>query len=261
MHHSFYRPIQDGIDKRVRSVRYVVKPPPAHLSGVVHAYWELKTQATLPEDFLLLAVPDACVNLLFNQLDPAIAGVTALRARHEVLNLGRAFHYVGIELFPGVWRGSPKELHHQFVGAPYAGDLPLLATSKAMAALDFTEKQGLMSLLVERLIEAKLIAPNPLTANILHNLKRIRSVSDMARLAGLSPRQLQRNLRQSTGLAPHDLLKVLRMQRSFHESYLDLYADQAHYIHAFRALMGYTPLRFFDRFDVRSLQDSCETRS
>ena len=50
----------------------------------------------------------------------------------------------------------------------------------------------------------------------------IRSVADMAALAELSPRQLQRKLKELTGFAPHDFLKVLRVQQSFRKHYLDL---------------------------------------
>lgn len=53
-------------------------------------------------------MPDACVNLLFNQLDPRIAGVTQLHTTHTTLDLGRSFHYAGIQFFPGVWRGDPE---------------------------------------------------------------------------------------------------------------------------------------------------------
>jgi hypothetical protein len=116
-----YDPIQDGIDKTALSVRYAVEKPPTHLSSVVHCYWELKTEAPLEEEFCLHAVPDACVNILFNQAETEIAGVTALRTTFEVLNLGKSFHYVGIQLLPGVWQGNPQEIADQFVGTPYSG--------------------------------------------------------------------------------------------------------------------------------------------
>jgi hypothetical protein len=82
-----YNPIQDGIEKTVGAVRYAEAKPPSHLSGLVHCFWELKTERVLEEDFQLHAVPDACVNILFNQVDTDIAGVTALRTTFEVLNL------------------------------------------------------------------------------------------------------------------------------------------------------------------------------
>jgi hypothetical protein len=77
-----YNPIQDGIDKTVRSVRYSEAKPPGHLSGLVHCYWELKTESVLAEDFCLHAMPDACVNILFNQ-------VVSLR-RHTTVAWGLA---------------------------------------------------------------------------------------------------------------------------------------------------------------------------
>jgi hypothetical protein len=98
-----YRPIRDGIDKTAQSVQYTEAKPPGQLFGLVHCFWELKTERVLENDFCLHALPDACVNILFNQADTNIAGVTALRTTSEVLNLGRTFHYVGIQFFPGVW--------------------------------------------------------------------------------------------------------------------------------------------------------------
>jgi AraC-like DNA-binding protein len=99
------------------------------------------------------------------------------------------------------------------------------------------------------------IRAEPLTARILSSVDAIRSVGDMAALTGLSPRQLQRKLKHLTGFAPHDFLKVLRVQQSFRQHYLDLYADQAHFIHAFRNAVGYTPVQYRKRFGVRFLQD------
>lgn len=247
---AMYDPIQDGIEKSARSVRYAEAKPLRHLSGLVHCYWELKTEAALADDFCLHAMPDACVNILFNQTDTDIAGVTALRTKYEVLNLGRTFHYVGIQLLPGVWQGNRQEIAHQFVGTPYAGELPLIATSKELARRDFVAKQDVMSVFVQWLIDAKLVVSNPVTERILANLDDIRTVTDMAAAACLSPRQLQRTLKQTTGFAPHDLLKVLRIQQSFKQHYLDLYADQSHYIHSFRKVTGYTPTRYIDNFDV-----------
>jgi AraC-like DNA-binding protein len=245
-----YDPIKDGVDKTTQSVRYTVEKPPGHLASAVHCYWELKTEATLAEDFRLHAVPDACVNILFNQADTEIAGVTALRTTYEVLNLGKSFHYVGIQLLPGVWQGNPQEIADQFVGTPYLGELPLLATSRQLAQRDFAGKQELMTELVQWFIDANLVVRNPAIERILAKLDDIRTVADMAAVACISARQLQRNLKKTTGFSPHDLLKVLRIQQSFKQHYLDLYADQSHYIHSFRKVTGYTPAKYVDKFDV-----------
>lgn len=245
-----YDPIQDGIEKTALRVRYTEAQPAAHLSSVVHCFWELKTEASLETDFCLHAMPDACVNILFNQTDTRIAGVTALRTTFEVLNLGRSFHYVGIQLLPGVWQGSRNEITDRFVGTPYVGELPLVATSEELATHNFKAKQAVLSRLVQWFIDAKLVVGNAVTERILAHIDTIKTVADMAAVACLSPRQLQRTLKNATGFAPHDLLKVLRVQKSFSQHYLDLYADQSHYIHSFRKITGYTPTKYADKFDV-----------
>jgi AraC-like DNA-binding protein len=123
-------------------------------------------------------------------------------------------------------------------------------TSERLVGLSFEQMQPVLSELVGLCLEHGLVAPNVVTSRILARLDAIRSVADMAKLVGLSPRQLQRTLKQSTGFSPHDLLKVLRVQQSFRRHYLELYADQAHFIHSFRKATGFTPTQYRKRYDV-----------
>ncbi len=245
-----YNPVKDGVARTFESVVYTEAPASAPLGELVHCFWELRTEIDLADDFTLHAMPDACVNLLFNQRDTSIAGVTQLHTTHTTLDLGRSFHYAGIQLFPGVWRGDPAASVDHYVGEPYRGALPLVEVSTAAAALDFEGKTSVFSEFVETLLDAGLVTPNPVTAAILRNLDTIHSVSDMADVAALSPRQLQRVLKATTGFTPHDLWKVLRVQHSFRRDYLLSFADQSHFTHSFRKLTGYTPSRFNKTFDV-----------
>jgi len=245
-----YDPVKDGVDKTVQNVLYTEAEPPKELRDLVHSFWELKTEKPLPENFCLHALPDACVNILFNQADTQIAGVTALRTTYEVLNLGTNFHYAGIQFLPGVWQGNQDETSDSFVGSPYSGNLPLIETSEKLALQDFSANQPTFAQLVHQLIEQKLVAINPVTSAILGNIDNIQTVADMAVVSNLSPRQLQRTLKKSTGFSPHDLLKVLRLQQSFKQHYLNTYSDQSHFIHSFRKITGYTPNQFFAKFDV-----------
>ncbi len=245
-----YNPVQDGIATTVRLVRYAEVSPPKELAGLVHCFWELRTLGVLPEDFHYHALPDACVNLLLNQIDTEIAGVTALHTGSTVLNLGTSFHYVGIQLFPGVWQGDRAEIADTYVGTPYRGTLPLVETSERIVGLVFEQKVPRLVELVQWCIAQRLIRPNAVTARILTQLDGIRSVADMAQLVGLSPRQLQRTLKRVTGFTPHNLLKVLRVQQSFRRHHLDLYADQAHFIHEFRRATGFTPRKYRQQFGV-----------
>lgn len=245
-----YDPIKDGVDKTVCSVSYTDVKPSDSLSELVHSFWELKTLEKLPDDFCLHALPDACVNILFNQTDTRIAGITVLRTTYEVLNLGREFHYAGIQFLPGVWQGDQNETTDSFVGTPYTGKLPLIETNRVLANVDMKAKQPIFAALVHQLIKLKLVATNPVTASILANINTIQTVADMAEATHMSPRQLQRMLKKSTGFSPHDLLKVLRLQQSFKHHYLDTYTDQSHFIHSFKKITGYTPAQYYRKFDV-----------
>jgi AraC-like DNA-binding protein len=245
-----YDPVKDGIPKTVASVVYTEVPPPSSLAELVHCFWELRTLTVLADDFTLHAMPDACVNLLFDQHDTRIAGVTQLHTEHTTLDLGRSFHYAGIQFFLGVWRGDPDASVDHYIGEPYEGDLPLAEVSEAAAPLELDGKATVFSQFVGDLLDAGLVAPNPVTAAILMNLDQIHGVSDMAEVASVSSRQLQRILKATTGFTPHDLWKVLRVQHSFRKDYLLMFADQSHFTHSFRKLTGYTPGQFGKRFDV-----------
>ena len=245
-----YTPVKDGIERTVQSVRYNESKPPGDLSDMVHCFWELKTDELLPDDFHLHVLPDACVNILFNVANPQIAAITALQTTYEVLNLGKSFHYVGVQLLPGVWQGNRDEIFDRFVDTPYSGSLPLIEVSAQLVGRDFAAKQSVLADLVRRLMDERVVVPNAVTAKILTNIDDIHSVTDMATMTGMSARQLQRVLKRTTGFSPHDLLKVVRLQHSFGRGYQAMYADQSHFIHSFRKITGYTPAEYAKRFDV-----------
>ncbi len=245
-----YSPVTDGFSYQGSDVRYTELPHTGNLNNVVHCFWELKTLATLPEDFQYHALPDACVNLLFNLQDTEIAGVTALHTEATTLNLGNSFHYVGVQLYPGVWKGDQNEVSNRYVGMPYQGSLPLIETGRRLVNLELVDMVKVLTEQVQWCLSNGYVQENTITTQILRNLNAINSVADMASLLGKSPRQLQRTLKRMTGFSPHDLLKVLRLQQSFRSHFLDLYADQSNYTHSFRQAVGYTPVQYRKRFGV-----------
>lgn len=246
-----YNPVQKGIDRSASAVRYTEAAPPVDLAGFVHRYWAIQSETPQPEDFHFQVLPDACIHIVFNLGAPDAAGITALRTAAEVLDLGCEFHFVGVRLLPGVWQGQRDELVAGVIDAPYSGELPLRGTGAGLAAAaDFPEQQAILSGLIRRLGQAGLLIIDPVTTDLLDSIDEIKTVTDMADAVSMSPRQLQRVLKQTTGFAPRDLLKILRLQQSFVHDYRDLYADQAHYIHSFRQITGFTPAKYARKFDV-----------
>lgn len=245
-----YNPVKDGMEKTFTEVTYQEAKPPNDLSKYVHNFWELKTNLILQENFFLHVIPDACVNILLNLQDTKIAGVTALHTTFEVLNLGKSFHYAGIQFLPGVWQGDKNEIIDTYVGSPYRGKLPLVDTANKLKPLDFSNSQPIFAELVKWFIKDKLVESNIISEKILLNLDEIYTVEDMAHFADLSPRQLQRSLKKMIGFSPHDFLKVLRLQNSFKGQYLASFSDQSHFIHSFKKITGYTPGDYYTKFDV-----------
>ncbi len=245
-----YNPVKDGIEKTFTEVIYLESKPAYEFSKYVHSFWELKTNSILKENFFLHVIPDACVNILFNLTDTRIAGVTALHTNYEILNLGKSFHFSGIQFLPGVWQGDKKEIIDTYVGTPYRGKLPLVDTAIKLRTLDFMNQQSVYSELVKWFIKEKFIESNIVSEKILSNIDEINTVEDMASIVDLSPRQLQRTLKKMIGFSPHDFLKVLRLQHSFKGQYLASFSDQSHFIHSFKKITGYTPNTYYNKFDV-----------
>ena len=245
-----YEPLKDGIEKGPGPVIFREVRPPKALSGLVHSYWQLKAETPLTEDFTLHAIPDACINILLNQKDTEIAGVTGLKTTYAELNLGKSFDYAGIQFFPGVWQGDRNETQDRFVGTKYVGQLPLIEMNRETAELAFEDKGPVFTRFVSRFAEQGVIAQSATVQKILAHLDAINSVSEMADLVHHSPRQLQRILKQATGFSPHDFLKVMRLQQSLKAHHIDLYTDQSHFIRSFKKITGYTPTDYFQKYDV-----------
>ena len=245
-----YDPKGNGKDKAVDTVQFVEAEPPEHLRGIVHRFLELKTVGTLPDDYRFHALPDACAYIVFDQLNPKITGVSKLRAQSQEFNLGKSFHFVNVRFLPGVWQDNREPIAYGLLDQPYAGDLPLIDINHDLSDRSFAEQQTVLIHLVERLIEREMVALNPITETIFQNLDDIHTVADMAALADISARQLQRVLKRTTGFAPHDFLKVLRLQQALNGHDTWSYADQSHFIHSFRKATGYTPGKYARKFDV-----------
>ena len=245
-----YDPKGNSKDKSVQTVQFSEAEPPEHLRGIVHRFLELKTDGALSDDYRFHALPDACAYLVFDQLTPAIAGATKLRAESEEFNLGKQFHFVNVRFMPGVWQEDKEPLKYGLLDKPYQGALPINDTSQILVGQPFEKQQSVLITFVETLVGNNIVAPNPTTEKIFQHLDEITSVADMADATSVSPRQLQRILKKTTGFTPHDFLKVLRLQQSLNGEDTWSYADQSHFIHSFRKATGYTPGKFSKKFDV-----------
>lgn len=245
-----YDPKGNSREKAIQQVQFIETEPPVHLRSIVHRYLELRTDGILPEEYRFHALPDACTYMVFDQTDTNVAGITRLRASSEELNLGKDFHFINIRFLPGVWQGSRDQVGYAMIETAYRGELPLIDVNQSLVRKGFHDGQSVLSTLVETLIDRQLVIPNRVTEQIFQHVDDIYSVADMAEVCEISPRQLQRTLKQTTGFTPHDFLKVLRLQQALIGDPSLSYADQSHFIHSFRKATGYTPGKYAQKFDV-----------
>ncbi len=245
-----YDPKGNSKERAIETVHFAEAEPPDHLRSVVHRYLELYTTEPLPSDYRFHALPDACTYIVLDQLNLDIAGVARLKASSEELSLGKVFHFVNIRFLPGVWQGDRDQVTYGLIDTAYGGALPLRETNAALQEKPFTGQQDALNTLVEDLITRGLLTANPVTEKIFAAMDDIFSVADMADVTALSPRQLQRVLKDTTGFTPHDFLKVLRLQQSLLGEPSLSYSDQSHFIHSFKKATGYTPGKFAKKFDV-----------
>lgn len=245
-----YSPVQHGIKKESRAVYYEEIKPPSELSELVHCFWQLKTENALPESFHYHVLPDACIDLIFDFSEPTQVTVMTPGTSSTVLDLGSNFYYLGIRLLPGVWTTDIAEIIGDYKQYTKVGSREVNGLVEELKSKDFKEQQKILSLLVKQLYNSKLINSDKVVVKVLKEIDSINSVESMALKSGLSTRQLQRHIKQSTGFTPHDFLKILRLQQSFEQGYTSLYADQSHFIHTFHKITNYTPSKYKTTFDV-----------
>jgi len=244
-----YDPKGHASNKGMQKVAFQESKPRPDLSRIVHRFLEMKTIELLEQEYILHALPDVCVYIVFDQHNTDIAGVSKLNITSCEFQLGREFECVYVRLYPGVWQNMEEVTFGQ-INKKYEGSLPLVEVNRQLKGRSFSEKQEILSKLLIELSQQGILMENGVTRQIISNLDRINSVQDMADIANKSSRQLQRILKRSTGMTPHDFLKVLRVQKTFQSHPLDHYSDQSHFIRSLRSITGYTPRNFEIKFDV-----------
>ncbi|MCW4461388.1 helix-turn-helix domain-containing protein [Sphingomonas sp. BT-65] len=226
-------------------MHYAETPPPPELEGLVEAVWTLNVATEGWVDHQ--AVPDGCIELIrrhsgrsvWRREQPGLF-VTGLALRPAMLRFSGDARFTGIRLWPWAW--------HALGGAPcrdFADDWRPVNDDSPLAALFPDDGDP-----TPRLAAAfRGLAPPPLAA-----IRHVASVALLARLAGLSERQLQRICARETGMPPRSYLRLLRFRTAVaavqrpdallaDTATASGYADQAHMTREFRSLGGLPPAR------------------
>lgn len=231
--------------------------PAPDLAAAVERHWTTRWDFRGREPFLQEVLPHPAANVCFESTGASVHGVITRRASHLLEGRGMV---VGTTFRPGAFAGfttTPMaELADRGVGlsvafGPGASDLEAQVWAADDDAARVAAIEGFLRARwtgahdvaqhVEQIIEWMLEAPVSTR------------VSDVAAYHGLSTRALQRLFRHYVGAGPKWVLQRYRLHEAVQrisegdrggwvEVAAELgYADQAHFIRDFRALVGSSP--------------------
>lgn len=253
-----------GLMTRVRFRRYA---PAAGLAGLVEHYWFIDWD--LDEPYESRVVPHPCVNVVFQRHDPAGAfgEVSGVGRRLFVIKLEGTGRVCGAQFFPGAFRAFTREPVSALtdlrlpVGEVLADvDPDLDAVSIVSPPEPRSRVTAFDAFLLERVDEE----PDPsreramaLAARVRHD-RAVTRVEELAELDGSTPRTLQRLFAEYVGVSPKAVIMRYRVQEAVEAAAapggaeLDWarvaaelgYADQAHLVRDFRAMLGISPAAF-----------------
>ena len=236
---------------------YVELAPPPRLAESVECLWVMRHSGESLAPHRVL--PDGCGDLIFTAGSgkPTLQVIGAM-TRFQDVQMSPGQLVVGMRFHPGRW-ASP-------LGVP--GDLitdqqPALeefwgrrARTLLARMEDARTTEECVSRLAESVASIPAVTPFQRALAWLRAQHGVAALDEVARQAGLSPRQLRRLCRQQTGLSPKLLARILRFryalsrlggERGDHAGLAaDCgYFDQSHFIADFQHFSGRSPAAFY----------------
>lgn len=234
--------------------------PSADLAPFVEHHWSVAWDLRDQEPHVQRTLPYPCVHIVFERKGTFIHGV--MRGPFEVSLEGRD-RVLGIRFRAGGFRG--------FLGKPVGTitdrSFPLSALfdvdepALRSAVLDAPSDEAMIAV-AEELLRPALPPPDPTVALLTGILERIESttelsrVDELARLAGLGVRDLQRLFADYVGVSPKWVIRRARLHEVAHRLAqgvpVDLsrlaqdlgYFDQAHLTRDFTRYVGSPPAQY-----------------
>ncbi len=242
-------------------------PSPA-LAPFVERHWVVRWDLTDREPFEQQLVPHPCVNVVVESRLTAIHGVVTTRSSKRLVGRGRA---VGTKFRPGgfrpFWGRSVHELNDR------ADELDVLFGQAAvdlaqhvMGTADDADAVACM----DEFFRSRAPLPDPALAQVVQAARAILQddmllrVSQLSAALSLSLPTLRRLFREYVGVGPKTMIRRTQIHRaadalaSGHSVDMSRlaaelgYFDQAHFIRAFEAEVGYSPGEYRRRTRVAS---------
>lgn len=238
--------------------------PAADVAAFVEHFWLVRWDRRGQPPQAVETLPHPSVHLVIERGQPGrLGGVSSGRFTRLLEGQGRVF---GIKFRPGgfrpFWTEPMRSLTDRTLPLADAFGTDGAAFEAAIVALDDDDARLLVA---ETFLRARLPAPDPnvalidgLVARIIADRTLVR-VEQLADLAGLGTRALQRLFNDYVGITPKWMIQRYRL----HEALARLtdggatdwvafalalgYFDQAHFIRDFKTMVGVTPTQYAAR--------------
>ncbi len=253
-------PLQPEIDELTREGGSVVFPRIRHLREHIAYYFAMQTPGDHHSQLIMHGVPDGCVDLLLHT-DTGTSSLIGLASRPVLVPVVGGVGFFGIRFFPGkihqFLRLPAHEIYDKSWNLRELVEPGLDAVEAALLrAKSFQQQIEIAESALLRLLERHAFEEDPRYLDAVDRIYQSCGRIDVGSLAGLeriSDRQLRRLFRETLGLSPKKLARVVRFQVALNrlrterlgsllELALDLgYYDQSHFINDFKELYGRTP--------------------
>jgi AraC-like DNA-binding protein len=240
-------------------------PPPPLLHGRIECFWERDVHALGGHVHRVL--PDGCIDVLFEceGISAATSYVVGAMTRPLLVARSDAMHVFAVRFKPGAaaefFRPPLFHLTDARIDLCDLWSHPLGLVEQVCAA---TTSQERINLVAQELM-CRLSDKRPTQRKVTLALQTLalrpdRSIEQLCRELGITRQGLAKGFRNSVGLSPKMLARILRMRivlKHIHRSqrrpilWRDVaqcagYYDQAHMINEFQALNGLTPQQVID---------------
>lgn len=231
--------------------------PAGDISDVIDRHWAVRWDLRDRAPFVQEVLPHAGANLCFEPTGASVHGVITRRATHRLegvgLTVGTMFRPAGFAGFAAMAMGDLTDR-----GVPLG---EALAGGGEALEREVGGEVGVEARItaVERFLRARRPPADP-AVELVHAIIAWMlaspvgtRVTEVAACHGVSPRTLQRLFRRYVGIGPKWVLQRYRLHEAAEriasgrvDAWSDLalelgYADQAHFVRDFRALVGQAP--------------------
>lgn len=234
----------------IHGIACEITSPDEQLSYLVDYYWKLTVTLSKTE---LQVIPDNAIDLVISPQIEQFAALYLPVEKSFSIPLSGPVIYAGISFRPEPatqYFALPlNHLEQLSAGVDTIDQLKIHSLLRSVQSItnfealaDIFNTHLLQSCRTEQVMESRNIL------DLLADNSQTNCIASVARLAGLSERQLRRVADHAFGLGPKKLQRVIRLQQTLHELFdadnavlADTFYDDSHRIRELKKMTGLTP--------------------